>query len=534
MGSNHKKQKLPPIKRLTGLYLFCMFSIFPVFCTDGFFNIRHDRYYFFLVCSLCALVMGGLLRLFGGGETKNLPHNLKAVHAAKTGPWYRRLSLGDWAMLVLVASAAVSTVLSKYPMESVFGTAGRNNGLILLAVYGGVYFLISRCYLRQDYIFVGLAVCTAFVSLITLLNFFQLDPLWMQEKLSQRDRDIFISTIGNRNLLSSYLCITLPVAVTLFVHTKDLKQQLLYALTGVLGFGALMCADSDSGFLGMGAFIAIYLLFYLRDVEQLKKFFLMLTVMLLGGKLLSFLCLRLPHKGLGALQAAVVHGTVTTVLLVLLVVLTGVLYLLHRAKPKLQLPTGIGKVLGLALGVGVLTVLVGMVYFTCIDPERAPLDLLRLDDSWGSHRGYMWRNSMDLFQTYTWKEKLLGSGPDTFYYVFEPYFEGLAKYGDNSTNAAHNEYLNYLITQGAVGLGAYLALIIGCVIHAWRQAKKEPYYMVFLSAVLCYGIQSLVNIAQPITTPLFILFLGLCASNIPKKGRKTPDISYKNPRKRSE
>jgi hypothetical protein len=79
-----------------------------------------------------------------------------------------------------------------------------------------------------------------------------------------------------------------------------------------------------------------------------------------------------------------------------------------------------------------------------------------------------------------------------------------------------------------------LALVIGCVIQALRQAKKEPYDMVFLSAVLCYGVQALVNIAQPITTPLFVVFLGLCASKIPKKGRKTPEISYKKRRKRSE
>jgi O-antigen ligase len=215
-------------------------------------------------------------------------------------------------------------------------------------------------------------------------------------------------------------------------------------------------------------------------------------------------------------------------------VLTGVLYLIHWRKPKLQLPAGTGKILALAFGAGVLTVLVGMVYFTCIDPQSAPWELLRLDDGWGSHRGYMWRHSMDIFRNYTWKERLLGSGPDTFYLVFEPYFEGLAQYGDNSTNAAHNEYLNYLITQGIVGLGAYLALVIGCVIQALRQAKKEPYYMVFLSAVLCYGVQALVNIAQPITTPLFVVFLGLCASKIPKKGRKIPEISYKKRRKRSD
>ena len=66
-----KKQKkaLHPRQKVVGFYLTLMFGIFPVFCTDGFFNIRHDRYYFFLSVSLALLLFWGITIL--GGDRKN-------------------------------------------------------------------------------------------------------------------------------------------------------------------------------------------------------------------------------------------------------------------------------------------------------------------------------------------------------------------------------------------------------------------------------------------------------------------------------
>ena len=107
--------------------------------------------------------------------------------------------------------------------------------------------------------------------------------------------------------------------------------------------------------------------------------------------------------------------------------------------------------------------------------------------------------------------KLFGSGPDTFYYVFKPFFPELTQYWTTSTNAAHNEYLNYLITVGIFGALAYCTALISAVTCCIRKMKQQPVGAVYCAAVICYGVQALVSIAQPITTPLLILFLSLCA-----------------------
>lgn len=435
-------------------------------------------------------------------------------------------------MLLFVAAAAACTFFSQYPTEALWGSAGRNNGLILLVVYCGVYFLITRCYVHKTTVFAVLAVCSGFVSLVALLNFFYLDPLSMFDRLSDSDSLIFISTIGNKNLLSSYLCLSLPATVTLFIHTKSKKAGALYLIASALGFAALMCADSDSGFLGIGAFCLVSLLLYIRDPGTLKKFLLALTIMLLGAKLLHPICTLsgAANKGMGSLQQIFVFSSLGTLLPAALALVTGVLYLVHWKKPRLQLPAATKGTLLLALAAGGLTLAVGFVYYTVLAPEQ-PLDerwsFLRLNDSWGTHRGFIWRRGLDIFRDFSLKEKLLGSGPDTFYLVFQPYFDELSQFGDSSTNAAHNEYLNYLVTQGLVGLGTYLTLVISSIATALRSAKKDPLSLVFACAVISYSVQALVNIAQPITTPIFIIFLALAARKLPQKVPKKPPASYK-------
>ena len=39
---------------------------------------------------------------------------------------------------------------------------------------------------------------------------------------------------------------------------------------------------------------------------------------------------------------------------------------------------------------------------------------LHFSDSWGSHRGYIWRAAIEEFENFTLKDTLIGTGPETF------------------------------------------------------------------------------------------------------------------------
>ncbi|MBI2036711.1 O-antigen ligase family protein, partial [Candidatus Microgenomates bacterium] len=77
----------------------------------------------------------------------------------------------------------------------------------------------------------------------------------------------------------------------------------------------------------------------------------------------------------------------------------------------------------------------------------------------GEIRKIVWQGAIDIAKHYP----LFGSGVETFaysYYQYRPVEHNLTSEWDFLYNKAHNEYLNYLATTGAFGLGSYLLIII--------------------------------------------------------------------------
>lgn len=59
-----------------------------------------------------------------------------------------------------------------------------------------------------------------------------------------------------------------------------------------------------------------------------------------------------------------------------------------------------------------------MVYFSCIDTKTdlgSFERIIRFNDIWGTHRGFMWIRSIWIFGDASFIEKLFGVGPDMFY-----------------------------------------------------------------------------------------------------------------------
>ncbi len=86
-------------------------------------------------------------------------------------------------------------------------------------------------------------------------------------------------------------------------------------------------------------------------------------------------------------------------------------------------------------------------------------DYLLIDDEWGTHRGYIWRIGIECYMKYSPLRKMFGSGPDTFGIVTQSYYREMIERYYEIFDSAHNEYLQYLITIGIVGLFSYLFFI---------------------------------------------------------------------------
>lgn len=140
---------------------------------------------------------------------------------------------------------------------------------------------------------------------------------------------------------------------------------------------------------------------------------------------------------------------------------------------------------------------------------------LVFNDAWGTNRGYIWRKSIEIFRDFPLIHKLFGYGPDTFGILTTTgdfWSEMLAAANGQTFDNAHNEYLQYLVTVGALGLITYvifLAAAIRRMTVCLAKGNGNKYIAGCLFAVLCYNAQALVNLNLPITAPLMWLLLSI-------------------------
>lgn len=503
---NESPSKYTVSNSLVNYYLAIMFSFFPLFLTEQYAHARTDKYWFYMIATGILVISVGVTMLISQSERKRVGH---------TRALFLPLSVTDVFMLCFLGFAAVSTLLSDHVPESFLGTGGRNNGLLLLLMYTLMYFIITRNYVQKDYAFIIYLVTSSVIALLTVLNFFYIDPLKMLDGYDEATVNDFGSTLGNKNIIAAFMCFFLPVAVMLFVTAKSRGLRIVAGVSVVFAYTGLLCADSTSDILGLMVILPVMAILCARSFDYLRRYLLALTILFASGKLLQLFANAVGdhNKGFEFLQEFLIYHP----LMFLPAALCGVGYLLMLIAGQKKEPRYPAKavqiILTVLFSIGIISAIGAFIHFSFIDTETDIGDfkkLLRFDDYWGTHRGFMWRVSFEEFAKFNPLRILFGAGPDTAYYVLEPHFAELSeRFGDGSTDCAHNEFINYLLTQGVLGLTAYLGLTVSALIRGLKAAKREPLALVLICPVICYLAQSAVNLYNPIVTPTLFIFLSL-------------------------
>ena len=133
-----------------------------------------------------------------------------------------------------------------------------------------------------------------------------------------------------------------------------------------------------------------------------------------------------------------------------------------------------------------------------------------IDPSFGAERVRIWRDCLSLAR----ERPLLRGGPDTLgLRGVEPFSWYLPdRVIPSDVTAAHNEYLNILVNQGAPALAAYLGLLASALCRCFRRAS-EPRYAVCGAGLLCYAAMAFFSISTCITAPYVWLLLALCETD---------------------
>lgn len=92
-----------------------MFTLFPLFFTDAYFNIRHDKYYFFIILT-GILVIAEFLIIMTASVDK--PPEDSKLEKPKPKHLYEELSFMDWAFIVFLGINVISTLLSANPLDA--------------------------------------------------------------------------------------------------------------------------------------------------------------------------------------------------------------------------------------------------------------------------------------------------------------------------------------------------------------------------------------------------------------------------------
>lgn len=381
----------------------------------------------------------------------------------------------DIPILLFILSQIISTIFSMDPYVSFWGYYTRfNGGLLSLITYAFLYYAFMSNFSdenSEDFskttnykvilvsLFSGLAVAvwgfsSHFGHDLTCLVFRGTFDVSCWTDAFQPTVRLF-STLGQPNWLAAYFAILIPISLSFGMYkllqyyreykkpafTKAFLIPLSFMLLSVFLFIEVLWTQSQSGYLGLlSGFIVFFTLlatFFMhkKNTKEIGMRLIIPTVIILFvtsfffGNPLANRFSFLSVKGFVKPETATPAQKAT-----------------NAAIPALE---GGGS------------------------------------DS-GKIRLIVWSGALELFK----QNPLFGTGVETFaygYYQVKPVEHNLLSEWDYLYNKAHNEYLNYLATTGAIGLGTYLLMIIWflfilCKYIYTNIKKKTPdEFQLFLS-----------------------------------------------------
>ena len=508
---------------ITGFFVLMVLAVLPLIVDDFYFNILETKYKFYYVSMLVMftllLVAAGIFFLFdimdsGMENTKSYFKDLFSK------AWRKHFSLPDIAMFVFWFGAVITTLISDYNYESFWGNEGRYNGLFLITIYFVAYFCITRYLKFKDwyvevFLFVGILVC-----LFGITDYFKMDLLHFKVKLKVEQHDMFTSTLGNVNTYTAFVSLVVGAAATLYSNAKNIKKSVYYYLCVIISFFAIITGQSDNAYLTLAALFG-FLPFYLFGSRRGAKRYLILIATFfttLQGIVWISRIFSGNVIGFGGLFYIIAKTDYLIYAVVLLWALTAIVYWADRRNASNDRAAAWLKKAWAGL---VLVVVLSVVFvlYDCnfagnFERYQAFDQYLRFDDTWGTNRGYIWRIAMEMYNDFSLPKKLFGYGLDTFKIMtINHYYKEMVENYKELFDSVHNEYLQYLVTMGAIGLLSYLCLLLSSFKRMVCRCAENPAVMAMLFAVVCYCAQAMVNINIPIAAPVMwtILMVGNAA-----------------------
>lgn len=496
------------LKVLTFIYCILMFTFFLFYVENAYFNITAAKYHCFMWLTVGYAVSGiicGSVYLFFHSSPWNLIKN-----------FVKSLSITDWGMLILLLSNITTTLLSDDPAASFNGSWGRSMGLNFTVLICIMYFFVSRTLSHMRFLLHLFLGSCFIVGILGLLNALGYDPFQWFVSIHPSQIHWYLSTIGNITFFAHLFCLSLPIAVGLFLNAKQHKKAIGYAAWIWLGFTAVLISNIDGAYLGVAAFMLYYFWQNCTSYQKLQQFLIVILIGLCSVILLSMAACSCDYLSFNGISKWLIHSFTVRIMIVF-IILVMIMMRLFPNQAKMLPYRKIRNIIFALIGLVFVLLLTAVIYFTWIHPDISLNDYenyLRFNDSWGHERGFLWQK---LFHHYvhffTVPQWLFGKGLDSTRILMAEItgYPISAVYYDN----AHNEYLQYLVTSGLCGLLAYLSVWGTLLVRLYRR-KELPYFNTLIAVFLAHSAQAITGLNQPITTPLLFLLFAIAEGMLRK------------------
>lgn len=528
------------------IYVFTMLVFYPLYYQDKYRNMGEAKYMFFRNASVTFLLFF-MIFLAAWIFIYRDKFNFSSI--------IKRLSVTDWFVAAFLILSYLSYFFSDYRKPSMPGASstalvGYNGwymGLLSQVMFVLIYYAVSRFWAWSEFTLFAAVVTSGVTYQLAILQRFSIDPLGMYEGLGPENIEKFLSTLGQTTWFSSYAVLVFPLAVYYYWHDDRKWVRILAGFVTALGFGSLCTAHSDSGYV---AYVLILMVFFWFSLESNQKFARFLEILLIGlgsFRIIGIMQICFPEKLIELIAEDqkisffITQSNLMLIALVVVAVLYGIYYKFCSPSWKEVKKTGVEKKgqkndktdfkkpgfeisrflwLRKLMIAGAVAVLVGVFLIIVFTTKKVLPDALsgfynvgffNFNDDWGNCRGFNWRVSLKAFYSASFKDMMIGVGPDCFAMSMDKYCaqEVLDFWEGMKLACAHNEFLNMLVTQGVLGAAAYIGIFISFIVRCTKNGKEIGAVVPFSAAALAYMGHNFFCYQQCICTPTVFLLMGV-------------------------
>ena len=521
---------------ITSAFLLYMLVIYPLALHDHYFDITYTKYTVFKVGVILFAVIWamGLVIVFTGINAGDM----KGRHAggnAKVGTMDKLKAVicdgvygTDICMVLFFISGVMSFIMAEDKKNAFTGAQGRYCGLAFMILIFIMYIIVSARVSNMEKMWSLISMVFVLVSSVTfiiaILQNIGFDPFKLLDGINRKQRNIYVSTFGNIDIFGSFICIALPLFMGLYVTEKSNIKRIVYGIGVFAGFMAFIPANADVVFAGVGAAIiaVLFATVYMERVDRLFELVMLGSGGYLGMVLLRKLVGTNGAKITGFNRLAEHPALLVIIFAVALFIRLIIQVYINRNKTEIYINENKGEVYinkqkngtGIKLIIALAVVLISGIA-VIIYGRKNNLAMFDFNDKWGSYRGYIWRRVTGLYGELPFVQKIFGHGNESIRSLMdERFYDEMLQVTGTVYDNAHNEYLQYLVTQGLLGMLSYVGVVVTAAIAGVKKIKKSPYILGLLLAVISDGVQAIFNVNQCITTPYMFLMtamlIGVC------------------------